>query len=73
VESVRSGGAAVTEEWSCTPPLDIEKSMLGRGLPEGGVRTDAGEFDREGGGNEDNWNWRSCCDWCVGNNERSVE
>jgi len=73
VESVRSGGAAVAEEWSCTPPLDIEKSMLGRGLPEGGVRTDAGEFDREGGGNEDNWNWRSCCDWCVGNNERSVE
>jgi hypothetical protein len=60
VERVRRGGAAVAEEWSCTPPPDMEKSMLGRGLPKGGVRTGVDDIAREGGGIDVSWICRSC-------------
>ena len=64
VESVRRGGAAVArvEKCSCTPALDMEKSMLGNGLPEDGVRIGVVEAARDGGGKEVNWNCRSCWD-----------
>ena len=64
VESVRRGGAAVAvvEEWSCTPTLDVEKSMLGRDLPDGDVRIGVVLLVREGVGNDISVSCRSCCD-----------
>jgi hypothetical protein len=62
VERVRRGGAVVAEEWSWTPPLDMEKWMLGRGLPEGEVRIGVDNVAGEVGGNDVSWICLSCWD-----------